>query len=89
MFIASRNWLAQHRRRYTNQSMIIDLNIQRLDRAIKALDPTQALPANRSIDFLYQSVGLKPCCAAICRAQPTTTQASYPNPKSRWANSLS
>lgn len=60
MFVASRDWLCEHRRQYTNQSMIIDMNIRRLDRAIQAIAPEQVLKQNQSLHYIYQSIGLEP-----------------------------
>lgn len=59
-FVASRDWLCQNRRAYTNQTMIIDLNIQRLDRAIRFLDPKRALPDGVALRYVHEAVGAKP-----------------------------
>ena len=60
MFIESRDWLRKHRRLYTNQSMIVDLNIYRSNRAIAALDPGNALAEDKALHYLYESAGLQP-----------------------------
>lgn len=49
-----------HRRLYTNQSMITDLNIAWSNRALQAVDPAQALPAEQVRHWLYQSLGMEP-----------------------------
>ncbi len=60
MFVASRDWHREHRRLYTNQSMITDLNIQRANRGVATVDPKRALPEAVSRHYLYESIGLQP-----------------------------
>jgi hypothetical protein len=60
MFVASRDWHRQHRRLYSNQSMITDLNIQRANRGVEAVDPKRALPEKVTRKYLYESIGLQP-----------------------------
>ncbi|HEY3325453.1 MAG TPA: hypothetical protein VGP72_33685 [Planctomycetota bacterium] len=60
MFQASRDWHRRHRRLYTNQSMIIDLNIYRANRAVASIDPPHALPERDMLRYLYESIGLQP-----------------------------
>ncbi|BCM93734.1 hypothetical protein IAD21_05625 [Abditibacteriota bacterium] len=60
MLLASVNWLRTHRKLYTNQSMIVDLNLYLSNRGLCIVAPDQALPEARVLDFLYQSIGLKP-----------------------------
>jgi len=60
MFVASRDWHRQNRRLYTNQSMITDLNIQRANRGVAAVDPKRALPEAVTLHYLYESIGLQP-----------------------------
>lgn len=60
MFVASRDWHRQNRRLYSNQSMITDLNIQRANRGVEAVDPNRALPEVELRSYLYQSIGLEP-----------------------------
>ena len=60
MFVASRDWHRQNRRQYTNQSMITDLNIQRANRGVAAVDPKRALPEAVTRHYLYESIGLQP-----------------------------
>lgn len=51
---------ATHRRHYTNQSMIIDMFLYDCNRALQLLDPARALPEEKTLAYLYESVGLKP-----------------------------
>ena len=60
MFVASRDWHREHRRLYSNQSMITDLNIQRANRGVAAVDPKRALPEAVTRNYLYESIGLQP-----------------------------
>ncbi len=60
MLLASRDWHRQHRRQYTNQSMIVDMYIYAANRGIAAIDPPHALPDMQTRHYLYQSVGLEP-----------------------------
>jgi hypothetical protein len=60
MLCASRDANRAHRPQYTNQSMIVDLNCYRANLAVAAIDPDHALPDTQMLDYLYQSVGLKP-----------------------------
>jgi hypothetical protein len=60
MLVASRDWHRQHRRLYTNQSMINDLNIYAANRGVAVLDPPKALPEKEVLRYLYESVGLAP-----------------------------
>ena len=70
MFLASREWLRRHRRSYTNQSMIIDLNLYRANRALAALDPARALPEPEALHYLYESIGLQPWLGSDTAAGP-------------------
>ncbi|HET6387205.1 MAG TPA: hypothetical protein VFJ58_27770 [Armatimonadota bacterium] len=60
MLRASCDWNSRHRRQYTNQSMIVDLNIQLANRGLESIDPALALPQEQTLQYLYQSVGLAP-----------------------------
>ncbi len=60
MLRASVDWNSRHRRQYTNQSMIVDLNIFLANQGLAALDPALALPRSQVLNYLYQSVGLEP-----------------------------
>ena len=60
MLVDSRDWLRRHRRLYTNQSMIVDLNLYRSHRGVAALDARQALPEAQALAYLHQSIGIVP-----------------------------
>lgn len=61
MFVASRDWHRQHRRLYSNQTMINDLfGIYLNNRAIEIVDPTSALSEKDVRRYLYESIGLEP-----------------------------
>jgi hypothetical protein len=60
MLKASREFLRTHRRSYTNQTMIIDLNLYRSNRAIAALTPAAALAEPAARRYLYEAVGIQP-----------------------------
>lgn len=49
-----------HRRSYTNQSMIVDLFLYQMNRALALLAPEKALPEYQTLRYLYESVGLAP-----------------------------
>lgn len=52
--------LRRYRRQYTNQSMIIDLNLHWNNRALQLLDSKKGIPLERTLRYLYESVGLLP-----------------------------
>lgn len=60
MFTASVNYAKTHRRSYTNQSMIVDLFLQHVNRAIAIVNYQNALPAFQTYRYLYESMGLAP-----------------------------
>jgi hypothetical protein len=60
MLVASRDYWRQYRRWYTNQTMIIDLNIYRANRGVEILDPSLALTEPEIRRYLYESFGLYP-----------------------------
>lgn len=61
MLVACRDWHREHRRQYTNQSMINDLyGIYLANRGVAVLDPAKALPEAKVRRYLYESVGLEP-----------------------------
>jgi hypothetical protein len=60
LFQYSRDSRRTHRRMYTNQSMILDLNVYLANRAIELIDPANALPEEQCLHYLYQAVGLEP-----------------------------
>jgi len=60
MFVHSRDWHVSHRRAYTNQSMIVDLNIYLCHRAIEVLSPEQAWKEKTALRLLHESAGARP-----------------------------
>ncbi|MDO4573592.1 MAG: hypothetical protein Q4D98_00090 [Planctomycetia bacterium] len=52
--------LTRNRRVYTNQSMIIDWNIYRMNRALRLLDAEKALPESRVVRYLQEAMGCVP-----------------------------
>jgi hypothetical protein len=61
MFAACRDWHREHRRQYTNQSMISDTyGLYLPNRAVAILEPDQALPEPAALRYLYESAGLQP-----------------------------
>ena len=61
MLIKARDWNREHRRQYTNQTMIVDLyGIYWANRGLKVLAPDKALPEDQARRYLYESVGLEP-----------------------------
>ena len=60
MLQASRDGHRRNRRQYTNQTMIVDLNIYRANRGVAAIDSAHALPENDARRYLYEAVGLQP-----------------------------
>ncbi len=60
MFQSSLEYSTTHRRQYTNQSMIMDLFMYDVNRALMLIDPDNALPEFQTLRYLYESVGLAP-----------------------------
>src|SRR5882724_9385917 len=61
MLVDCRDWHRQHRRLYTNQSMINDLyGIYLANRGVEILDPAKAMREKDVRRYLYESVGLEP-----------------------------
>jgi hypothetical protein len=60
MLQAGRDWHRQHRRLYSNQTMITDLNIYLSNRGLEVLDPAHALTEPEARRYLYEAVGLEP-----------------------------
>lgn len=58
-------WEMAHRRQFTNQSMIIDWNIQRMNRALRLTDPSRAFPETQIRRFLHESMGLEPWLGCV------------------------
>ena len=60
MFKESLDYAKTHRRSYTNQSMIVDLFLQHVNRALTIIDYKKAIPAYQAYRYLYESMGLAP-----------------------------
>lgn len=61
MLIHCRDWHREHRRLYTNQSMINDLyGIYLANRGIAVVSRQHALPEKQALRYLYESIGLEP-----------------------------
>lgn len=61
MLLACREVHRENRRQYTNQSMINDLyGIYHANRGIAVLTPPKALPEEKALGYLYESIGLVP-----------------------------
>jgi hypothetical protein len=60
MFLDSREWHRHHRRLYTNQTMIVDLNIYRCNRALRALGDPAAWPEPQALRYLHEATGVLP-----------------------------
>jgi hypothetical protein len=72
MLQASRDWHLQHRRQYSNQSMITDLNTYTANRGVEAIDPSHALSEEHMLHYLYQSIGLEPWLGSdLANGQPS------------------
>ena len=65
MLKAANDFLATHRRMYTNQSMIIDMNLHWNNRALNLLAPGKGLPEELTLNFLKESVGLRPWSGSL------------------------
>ena len=57
---ASVDYWRMHRRVYTNQSMIVDMNIYTANRALQLIEPSRALPEAQALRYLYEASGLEP-----------------------------
>jgi hypothetical protein len=77
MFLDSLQWNQQHRRLYTNQSMIKDLyGIWYNNEGLIALGSGRADDRARLLQFFYESVGLQPWTGSLDgRGQPTYAAA--------------
>ncbi|EMI52876.1 hypothetical protein [Rhodopirellula sallentina] len=65
MLAASRDWHIQHRRAYTNQTMIVDLNIYRCNKALQHVNLPRAWPEDKVVRLLYEAVGLEPWSGSL------------------------
>ncbi|MCC7494641.1 MAG: hypothetical protein IT204_19945 [Fimbriimonadaceae bacterium] len=72
MAVACRDWHREHRRQYTNQSMINDLyGIWWPNRALQVLAPELALPWPAALRYLRESIGLEPWLGSDSATGPT------------------
>ena len=72
MLVACRDWHREHRREYTNQSMINDLyGIYLANRGIAVVAPSSALPEKQALRYLYESIGLEPWLGSEKDGKPT------------------
>jgi hypothetical protein len=60
MLVAARDWHRHHRRLYTNQTMITDMNIYLSNRGLEVVDPANALSETAIRRYLYEAVALEP-----------------------------
>jgi hypothetical protein len=60
MLLAARDWHRKHRRLYTNQTMITDMNLYLSNRGLEVVDPASALSEAEVRRYLYEAVGLEP-----------------------------
>jgi hypothetical protein len=71
MLLACRDWHREHRRQYTNQSMINDLyGIYLANRGLAVVAPADALPEKEALRYLYESVGLEPWLGSEVDGKP-------------------
>jgi hypothetical protein len=60
LFQGSRDWLCAHRRQYTNQAMIIDMNLYRSNRGLRVVAPERAFPEATALRYVHEAVGIVP-----------------------------
>lgn len=60
LLVAGRDWHRHHRRLYTNQTMITDMNIYFSNRGLEVIDPANALSETEVRRYLYEAVALEP-----------------------------
>ncbi len=72
MLVACRDWHREHRREYTNQTMINDLyGIYLANKGIAVVSPSIALPEKQALQYLYESTGLEPWLGSEKDGKPT------------------
>lgn len=64
-FEASRDWHVKNRRSYTNQTMIVDMNIFRCNRALTLMNWPNAWPEDRTIRLLHEAAGIEPWSGSL------------------------
>ena len=60
LLVAGRDWHRHHRRLYTNQTMITDMEIYQSNRGLEVVDPANALSEAAVRCYLYEAVALEP-----------------------------
>ncbi|HEU5397102.1 MAG TPA: hypothetical protein VFV81_08035, partial [Verrucomicrobiae bacterium] len=60
LLLAGRDWHRRHRRLYSNQTMITDMNIYLSNRGLEVVDPAKAFSEPEVRRYLYEAVGLEP-----------------------------
>jgi hypothetical protein len=60
LLVAGRDWHRQHRRLYTNQTMITDMEIYLSNRGLEIVDPADALAEAEARRYLYEALALEP-----------------------------
>jgi len=60
LLVAGRDWHRHHRRLYTNQTMITDMEIYLCNRGLQVVDPANALSEAGVRRYLYEAVALEP-----------------------------
>lgn len=60
LFQTSRDWLRHNRRQYTNQAMIIDLNVYRTNRALRVVAPERAFVEADALRYVHEATGIRP-----------------------------
>jgi hypothetical protein len=82
MFTDSRKWNREHRRLYTNQSMIKDLyGIWYNNEGLIAIGSGQADPRQKLLPFFYESVGLQPWTGSVNERGEATYAAAEADAK--------
>jgi len=72
MLVACRDWHREHRRQYTNQTMINDLyGIYLANRGVAVVVPNRALPEPQAMRYLHESIGLEPWLGSEKDGKPT------------------
>jgi hypothetical protein len=74
LFLDSREWHRRHRRLYTNQSMIVDLNIYRCNRALRSLGSPEAWPEPQALRYLHEATGVLPWSGSDTEQGPAWSQ---------------
>jgi len=60
LLVAGRDWHRHHRRLYTNQTMITDMEIYNSNRGLEVVDPANALSEAEVRRYLYEAVAIEP-----------------------------